>query len=165
MSTSLLPRRLASRFYPPLGRELDRLDTSIRRMFDNPFRPLPELFADLPQPIGWMPPVEITEDADKLLLTMEIPGIEPKDVKVEMENDLLTVRGEKKEELTDEESKDKKFHVVERSYGTFLRSFTVPNTVDPEKVKAEFTKGILKIEMPKSKEVRARGREIEVAVK
>ena len=166
MSTSLLPRRFASRFTPPFGREFDRFDADIRRMFENPFRPLPDLFVDVPQPIGWMPPVEITEDDKKLVLTAELPGIDPKHVHVEFENDLLTIRGEKTDEHTEEEDKkDRKFHLFERAYGTFLRSFTVPNTVEPEKVTATFDKGVLKIEMAKSKEPRPRGREIAVTVK
>jgi HSP20 family protein len=163
MPTSLLPRRLAPRFSPPFARELDRLDANIRRMFENPFRPLPDLFVDAPQPIGWVPPVEIAEDDTKLTITAELPGIEPKHVHVELENDLLTIRGDKTEELTeDEEKKGTKYHVFERAYGTFLRAFTVPSTVDPEKVTATFDKGVLKVEMPKSKEPRPRGREIAV---
>src|SRR5690242_18900612 len=75
MPTSLLPRRLAPRFSPPFARELDRLDANIRRMFESPFRPLPDLFVDAPQPIGWVPPVEIAEDDTKLTLTAELPGI------------------------------------------------------------------------------------------
>jgi HSP20 family protein len=162
MSTSLLPRRIASRFFLPFGRDFDRLDANIRRMFEHPLAPA--LSADLPQPIGWMPPVEITERDEKLTVTAELPGIDPKNVHVELDDDVLTIRGEKLEERVDDE-KDKRYHLVERSYGTFLRSFTVPSTVDPTMVSAFFEKGVLTVEMPTSKVPRPRGREIEVAVK
>jgi HSP20 family protein len=163
MSTSLLPRRIASRFFLPLGRDFDRLDANIRRMFEHPLAPA-AMSADLPQPIGWMPPVEITEHDENLTVTAELPGIDPKHVHVELDDDVLTIRGEKQEERT-EDDKNKKYHLVERSYGTFLRSFTVPSTVDPTKVSAVFEKGVLTVQMPTSKEPRPRGREIEVVMK
>ncbi|AHG92604.1 heat shock protein Hsp20 (plasmid) [Gemmatirosa kalamazoonensis] len=164
MKTRLLPRRLASRFHPSLGAELDRLDADIRGIFENPFRSMAQLFAEVPQPIGWMPPVEIAEDGDKLTISAELPGIDPANVHVELDGNLLTIRGEKEEEHTEDE-KAKKFHVVERAYGTFLRSFTVPSNVDTAKVSATFEKGVLKVEMPTMKEARQRGREIAVTAK
>lgn len=163
MPRSLLPRRFTPpRFLPSLSRDTDSLDATIRRMLENPFASAADLFADLPQPIGWMPPVEVTEDDAAITLSAELPGADPKDVHVELDGDLLTIRGEKQEERTDDK---KKYHVVERAYGAFLRAFTLPSGVDPAKIAASFQKGVLTVTMPKTSDARPRGREIAVTAK
>jgi HSP20 family protein len=97
---------------------------------------------------GWEfgPPVDIYEDDQKLTFKAEIPGIDEKDIKVEIENNVLTVHGERKLE---KDIKEEHFRRMERHYGAFSRSFTLPSTVDPEKIEAIYTHGVLAIHMPK----------------
>jgi HSP20 family protein len=102
---------------------------------------------------AWMPPVDISEDQDKIRLTAELPGVREDQVSIQMEGGVLTLRGERKFE---DEKQGRNFHRVERSYGQFVRSFTLPNNVDREKIRASFSDGILEIEMPKSEEARPR---------
>ncbi len=107
----------------------------------------------------WMPVVDITEDESGYHIEVEVPGVEKGDLKVTVENGVLSIRGERKFER---EEKDKKVHRVERSYGSFLRTFRVPEDADGEGVKAEFKNGLLTVVLPKAEE--AKPRQIEVAV-
>src|SRR5271166_3935046 len=107
----------------------------------------------------WLPPVDIKETENDLILKADIPDVDMKDVDVHVENGTLTIRGERKFEA---EKKDGSWHRVERSYGTFERAFTLPETVDVEAVKADYKAGVLTITIPK-KEV-AKPRQIKVAV-
>ena len=109
---------------------------------------------------SWLPAVDVSESKESVKIVAELPGLKPEDVKVTIENDTLTVKGEKKHEA---EEKTERLHRYERSYGKFERSFTLPNTVDPEKVVAGFENGVLTITLPKAE--RAKPREIAVAVK
>ena len=93
------------------------------------------------------------------MLKAELPGIEPKDVDVSVENNVLTLRGERKFES---EVKREKYHRVERAYGTFSRSFTLPNVVDTDKIKAEYKDGVLQVTLPQREE--AKPKQIEVSV-
>ena len=102
---------------------------------------------------AWMPPVDIAEDRDKITLTAELPGFKEDEVQIQMEGNLLTLRGERKFE---EEKKGRNYHRVERSYGQFVRSFTLPNNVDRENIRARFNNGLLEIEMPKREDARPR---------
>ena len=95
---------------------------------------------------AFVPAVDVYEDGERLVLKLEIPGIREEDVDVRMENQTLTVRGERKFE---KEEKEENFHRIERSYGTFFRSFSLPNTVDTENVAASYNAGVLKLEMKK----------------
>ena len=83
---------------------------------------------------AFVPPVDVYEDEKTIRLKMEVPGIEEKDIDIHLENNLLTVRGERKMES---ETKEENYHRIERSYGSFSRSFTLPNTVNTEDVKAD----------------------------
>ncbi len=107
--------------------------------------------------IEWEPAVDISDRDDELVLSAELPGMKPEDIDIEVENNVLTIRGEKKEER---ERKEEERYVYERQYGTFTRSFTLPRTVDPERITARFENGVLTIRMPKVEE--ARGRRIDV---
>src|SRR6266481_9883979 len=98
---------------------------------------------------GFVPPVDIYEDENKLVLKVEIPGMRQEDLDVRMENNTLTVKGERSFQT---EGKEENFHRVERRYGTFYRAFTVPNTVDTEHVQANYENGILKLELSKKPE-------------
>jgi len=102
---------------------------------------------------AWMPPVDISEEEDKIRLTAELPGVREDQVSIQMEGGVLTIRGERKFE---DEKQGRNFHRVERAYGQFVRSFTLPNNVDREKIRASFSDGLLEIEIPKSEEARPR---------
>ena len=107
----------------------------------------------------WTPMVDILEDDKEYLIKAELPEIKKEDVKVTVENGLLTISGQRKLE---KEEKGRKYHRVERSYGSFVRSFTLPDNADGNKVNAEFKEGVLKVHVGKSEN--ARPKQIEVKV-
>jgi HSP20 family protein len=108
---------------------------------------------------SFTPAVDIYEDDKKVVLKLEVPGIEEKDLDVSVEKNTLTVKGQRKLE---KEEKQENFHRVERRYGSFYRAFTLPNTVDTENVQASYNTGILKLELVKKPE--AQPRQIKVTV-
>ena len=108
---------------------------------------------------NFAPPVDVYEDEHNITLKIEVPGIEEKDIDVRIENNTLTVHGERKFE---KEEKEENFRRVERQYGSFTRSFTLPNTIDAEKVQATYDKGILKVQLAKKAE--AKPKQIKVNV-
>ncbi len=99
----------------------------------------------------WVPPVDISEDKERITLTAELPGFREDQVDVQMEGGVLTIRGERKME---EEKEGRNFHRLERSYGHFVRSFTLPNNVDRDNIRASFNNGLLEVEMPKREEAK-----------
>jgi HSP20 family protein len=107
----------------------------------------------------WVPAVDIKETGNELILKADVPDVEMKDIDIRVENGTLTIRGERK---FDGEKKEGSWHRVERSYGTFERAFTLPETVDFDAVKADYKNGVLTITLPK-KEI-AKPRQIKVAV-
>jgi HSP20 family protein len=111
-------------------------------------------------PSIWTPAVDITEKDDEYLVKVELPGVEKNDVQITLESNILTVKGEKKQE---KEEKGENYHRMERSYGSFQRSFTLPTTVKSDKIDASFKDGVLSIRLPKSEE--AKPKLIEVKVK
>ena len=108
----------------------------------------------------WMPLADITEDEKEYLIKAELPELKREDVKVIVEHGVLTISGERKFE---KEEKKKKFHRVERGYGTFVRSFTLPDDADGTKIKAEFKNGLLTVHLPKSESAKPKQIEINVA--
>jgi HSP20 family protein len=98
---------------------------------------------------SFVPAVDIYEDSQKVVLKLEVPGIEEKDLDIRVENNTLMVKGERKFE---KEEKEENFHRIERRYGTFYRAFTLPSTVDTEHVQANYQNGILKLELSKKPE-------------
>jgi HSP20 family protein len=108
----------------------------------------------------WAPVVDITETDDEYLIKAEIPEVKREDVKVSVENGVLTMQGERKQE---KEEKGKKFHRVERYYGSFLRTFTVPDNVDDAKVRAEFKDGVLNVHLPKTEKAKPKAIDVKVA--
>src|SRR3989475_1505965 len=100
---------------------------------------------------SFAPPVDIYEDEHNITLKLEVPGIDEKDIDVRIENNTLTVHGERKFE---KEEKEENYRRVERQYGSFTRTFTVPSTVDPEKVEAHYDKGVLKVGLAKKAEAK-----------
>jgi HSP20 family protein len=107
------------------------------------------------------PKIDITESKDAINVTAELPGVEEKDVDLTLADGVLTIRGEKKSER-DEQDKDKSWHVVERSYGSFSRTISLPFDPDPAKVEAKFDKGVLHIHLPKPAEVAKKQQKIEI---
>jgi len=108
---------------------------------------------------GWAPSVDISEDDKEWLVTADLPDVKKDDVKVTVENGVLTITGERKFE---KEEKNKKYHRIERSYGNFLRSFTLPDAADGSKVNAEFKDGVLKVHLPKSEKAKPKAVEVKV---
>ena len=107
----------------------------------------------------WAPAVDIYEQDNNIVLKAELPGVDPKDVDIQLENNTLTLRGERK---LDSEVKKENYHRVERAYGAFTRSFTLPAVVDQGKIKAEFKDGVLRVTLPKREE--AKPKQIQIAV-
>jgi HSP20 family protein len=108
---------------------------------------------------SFAPPVDVYEDEHNVTLKIEVPGIDEKDIDVRIENNTLTVHGERKFE---QEEKEENYRRVERQYGSFTRTFTLPNTVDQESVQADYDKGVLKIKLAKKQE--AKPKQIKVNV-
>jgi len=108
---------------------------------------------------SFVPAVDIYEDDKKVMLKLEVPGIEQKDLDVSVENNTLTVKGERKLE---KEEKEENFHRIERRYGSFFRAFTLPSTVNTEDIHASYTAGVLKLEL--SKKAEAQPRQIKINV-
>jgi HSP20 family protein len=140
-------------------RELTTMQDRINRIFGDIYHR--SVDDDVMSRGDWMPPVDIFQNgSQELVIKAELPGLKKEDIDVRVENNTLTLRGERKREQT---VKDEQFHRVERTYGAFSRSFSLPSTIDTEKVNADFTDGVLTITMPLREE--AKPRQIEVKVK
>jgi HSP20 family protein len=139
-------------------RELAGLQERMNRLFNDSLSPISS--QESLSSGAFVPPVDVYEDEQGIQLKMEVPGIEERDIDVRLENNLLTIRGERKLE---KETKEENYHRIERSYGSFTRSFTLPNTINPEEVKASYAKGVLAIHLGKRAE--ARPKQIKVDVK
>ena len=107
----------------------------------------------------WAPSVDIAEDDKKIVVRASLPGVEEKDVEVKVEDNTLTLSGERKYET---ETEEENLHRVERAHGSFLRSFTLPNTVDAEKIGAKYDKGVLEITIPKVEVEQKKARVIDI---
>ena len=136
-----------------------------RYSYRSPWQELDQLTSRLGQVFGtewptpanggsWFPAVNVEESGDELMLTAEVPGMTQDEIDIELENNILTIRGEKSDERT--EGDDKRYHVWERRSGSFQRSFTLPRTVRSEDIRAEYENGILTIRMPKAPEAKSR---------
>lgn len=108
---------------------------------------------------AWVPPVDVFEDKEAIKLVAELPGVGSEDVKIQLENSTLTLRGEKRQVA---EERTERVHRYERSYGAFERTFTLPSTVDAERIQASYQNGVLTVVLPKVE--RAKPREIPVSV-
>ncbi len=106
---------------------------------------------------AWVPACDIFEDKDGIKLVMEVPGVDPGDVNLQLENNVLTIRGEKRQEA---EEKADRVHRYERSYGSFERTFSLPSTVDADEIEADISDGVLTVVLPKAE--KARPRQIEL---
>lgn len=141
------------------SRNLFRTHNDVSRMFDSFFSP--ELFGEMTfKSSGWLPGMDVSEDKDKFTVTVELPGLNKEDVNITYKEGSLTVEGERKNE---DEKKEADYHIVERAYGKFRRSFTLPLPVKEDKIDALFKNGVLTITLPKAEEVKPK--EIKVNVK
>jgi HSP20 family protein len=122
------------------------LQDTFNRLFEPAIRP-------------WTPAVDILETENEMLLKMDIPEVELKDLDIRLENDTLTIKGERKFE---QENKGKGYHRLERSYGSFARSFTLPNTLETENVHADYKNGVLTVTLPKKELAKPRSVKIEI---
>ena len=136
-----------------MGSNLQRLN----RLLDEAFTGFPFVEPSTAITSAWFAPTDVSEDNESLQISMELPGVRPEDVKLSLENNMLTIRGTKRQQA---EEQAERIHRYERSYGTFERTFALPNTVDAEKISAKYEHGILTVTVPKSE--RARPREIPV---
>jgi HSP20 family protein len=138
-------------------RAIEQMRKQIDRMFDDfgtdfwhaPSRTLFDMEPGWRRDLGWekMPPVDVVEKEKAYEISAELPGMDEKDIDVAVSNGVLTVKGEKKETR---EEKQKDYYVSERHYGSFARSFRVPDDVDPKKIEAKFEKGVLAVTLPKT---------------
>jgi HSP20 family protein len=136
-------------------REMDLLFDRFSKGFGLPsFEPFWTAETDLPAPA-----VDVAEDDKAYIVTAELPGIEEKDVDVTVSSGMLVIKGEKKQE---KEEKDKNYYLSERSYGSFQRSFSVPDAVDRDKIAANFAKGILTVTLPKNAQAQKAEKKIDV---
>jgi HSP20 family protein len=138
-------------------RELDEIQNRLSSLFGRtPVRGLGEEAMTVSE---WTPLVDITEDDKEYLIKAELPEVKKEDVKVTVENGTLTITGERKFE---KEEKDKKYHRIERAYGSFMRSFLLPEGAAGEKVSADFKDGVLKVHLPKSAEAKPKSIDVKV---
>ncbi len=132
-------------------REIARFEKDVEEMFGR----LPQWWGDRER--GWAPAVDMIDHKEEIVLRADLPGLDEKDIEVTVQDGTLTVRGERKEE---KEEKKEDYYYSERTYGAFTRTLMLPTGVDPDKVKATFSKGVLEVHLPKAKE--AEGKKIEV---
>jgi len=150
------------------GREKGELP-SVWEPFSSLRHDMDRLFEDFSRDFGWAAPtvaggssaprIDVSETAGEIRIEAELPGVEEKDVEVVLSNGRLTIKGEKKQE---KEEKKKDYHLVERSYGAFARSISLPFEADPSQVKATFAEGVLNITVPKPAEVKAKEKKIPI---
>ncbi len=139
-------------------RELEDMSERLNRVFSRPA--LRTSGKENLTVADWMPTVDISETEGEYLIKAELPEVRKEDVKVTVENGVLTLQGERRQE---KEEKGKRFHRVERSYGSFVRSFTLPESVDESGVKAEYKDGVLNLHLPKSEKVKPKAIDVKVA--
>jgi HSP20 family protein len=151
--------RMLTRWEP--FRDLSTLQDRIDRLFQDTLgRNRGDFAGEGLEGAAWAPAVDILEKGDDLVLRADLPGVDPKDVEINVQNGTLTLKGERKWES---DVKEDDFRRVERVYGSFVRSFSLPTTVDADKVEAEYRNGVLEVKLPKRPE--AKPKQIKVAVK
>lgn len=132
-------------------RDLISLQERMNRLFDESFRSRSGSESEDWVSGAWTPAVDIFEQDGNIVLKAELPGVDPKDVEVRVENNVLSLRGERN---IDHEVKRENFHRMERSYGTFSRLFTLPTIVDTSKIKAEYKDGVLRVALPQREDAK-----------
>lgn len=140
-------------------RELEEMSDRLNRVFGRPSTAKSD-GKETMTVADWTPSVDISETDGEYLIKAELPEVKKDDVKITLEEGVLSIQGERKHE---KEEKNKKFHRVERAYGRFVRSFVVPDYVDESKIKAEYQDGVLHLHLPKSDKAKPRAIEVKVA--
>jgi HSP20 family protein len=146
------PERAMNFPFPHIDPFRERLLSEVTRLFDD------RLMAHASEIAGWVPRADIYEDAEGLTLKLDLPEVAPAQIEMRVENGVLTVRGERKLER---EEKKSGYHRIERQYGTFSRSFSLPATMDTDRVRAEAKNGVLRVHVPRRSETKTR----QVAIK
>ena len=142
---------LLTRFDP--FRDVSRLQEEMSRLFD-------ERLVGSAESMGWTPACDVYEDGEEVVIRSALAGVAAKDVDIRFENGVLTVKGERKLER---EEKKENYHRVELAYGAFTRSFSLPGTVDPDKIRAETKNGVLVIHLPKKPEAKPKAIQVKVS--
>ena len=142
--------------------DLRGVQADVNRIFSAAFPRLSEPGEGLEKG-SWVPAVDISEGELAIILEADLPGVKPSDFRLSVENNVLTLSGERRMEKMANEVKGERHHRIERQYGRFTRTFTLPATINVEKVSAEFRDGVLRVTLPKREEVRAR--QIQVTVR
>jgi HSP20 family protein len=140
-------------------RELEDVSTRLNRLFNQPFgrRPMEDEGSLMAE---WAPAVDVQETDGEYLIKADLPDVKKEDVHVELQDGMLCLRGERRQE---KEEKGKKFHRIERAYGQFERRLALPSEVDSQKVAAEFKNGVLNVHLPKSAHAKPRAIEVKVS--
>jgi len=142
--------------YNPFHTEIEEFPAGLRLFQDS----LSRLFSE-PASRPWSPAVDIYENENELVVKADIPDVDPKNVGIQFENGTLTVKGERKFEQ--EKNNGKGFHRIERSYGSFVRAFSLPDTVDSEKVKADYKNGVLTVTLAKKEVAKPKTINVEIS--
>jgi HSP20 family protein len=135
-------------------RDLARMQEEMSRLFDD------RLAKGGGESVGWTPACDIFEDEDGVTLRFDLAGVDPKDVDIRYENGVLTLRGERK--LEREENRER-YHRIEMSYGTFTRSFSLPGTIDAERIRADSRNGVLSVHLPTRPEAKPKTIQVKVS--
>lgn len=138
-------------------RDLLDLEKEFNRFLESSFELLPERVS---KEGTWLPSLDISEDKENIVIKVDLPGVKQNDIDISIHGNILTIKGERKRE---EESKDRNYHRIERFFGSFVRSLSLPQYVDTNKVKASYKDGVLEITIPKTEE--AKPKQIKVEVK
>jgi HSP20 family protein len=150
------------RAFPSFRRDFDSLHREMDRVLEDFFRMSPLRAMQMPESLGFgdvMPTIDVADDDKMFRISVELPGMDEKDIDVTLTEGLLTIRGEKKQE---HEDKGKEFYRKERSFGSFRRVIPIPIDVDESKIEASFKKGVLLINLPKTEEAKKKVRHIDV---
>lgn len=142
--------------YTPFGTDLEDFPAGLRLFQDS----ISRLFSEPGSSRPWSPAVDIFENENELVLKADLPEVDPKNVGIQIENGTLTLKGERRFE---EHKNGKAYHRMERAYGSFVRAFSLPETVEPEKVKADYKNGVLTVTLPKKEIAKPRTVNIEVS--
>ena len=144
--------------YSPFTAELEDFPAGLRVFQDS----LSRLFSETQNSRPWTPAVDIFETENELVLKADLPDVDPKNVAIQMENHTLTLKGERKFD-SEANANGKGYHRIERSYGKFVRAFTLPDTVEGDKVKADYKNGVLTITLPKKEIAKPRTINVEIS--
>lgn len=139
----------------PYFSQMNQMREAMDQLFDSYLAPVATTRREFP----FVPAVDVTENKENVTVKAEVPGLKPEDIEINLTGNLLTLKGEKKQET---ESKDQNWHRVERTWGSFTRSLELPDGIDPEKVAANYDKGVLSIEIAKSDKVKPRSIKVNV---